>query len=348
MKTKKGFYFTIIILFCIILLMMLSFEYRKDMSSDALKTRILTANNFVKSIERDASRAIYISSYRTMVAVIDYVTVTHNYINITGQANADALLNHIFAESIFNGTLNQTLNFQAVQGLLANATLKDWQAHTINLSNAIGLEINFSEINPDELVVYQTDPWFIDVSIPVQYNISDPISGVSWTRNTNITTSIPIVNTFEDPYYVLQFGSGCGNKILKNENWPLVRSDCNTDNLTIFLNTGSSGSRYIHSTRSPSYLNRLKGNFAGFREGTTSDSNGIESLIDATKVPSCIGQQFDNSSTIVDFRYGLQPDTLVSVLSVSNRIKLCNEKDDVCKQEAENTSIYGIPSACLI
>ncbi len=330
-KTKKGFYFTIVTLFCIMLLLLLSFENRNTISSDALRSRILTADNFVKSIERDASRAVYISSYRTMVAVVDYVTVSHDYLD-----EYDSQVNDVFADALFNGSLNHSLGFEEAEGLLVNSTLKDWQNHTKKLSEAVGLNISFVDPNPSELRVYQKDPWFVDVSIPIKYNLSDPISGVRWTRNTNVTASIPIVNTFEDPFYVINFGQGCGNKILKNSS-PVITepTECS---MTAFLDSwGGAGSRYISSVRAPSFLNRLKGNLSGFRAGTDIDPYGIESLIDTSRVSICLQTPVNTSTTVVDFRYESTGEDELHFINTVPRIRL-SLPDDIRN--------YSIPSGC--
>ena len=305
MKTKKGFYFTIIVLFCLILLLLISFQVKREYASEGIKTRILTINNFIKSMERDASRAVYISSYRTMVAALNYVTAKHEYLN--GTANGHEItLNGVFADALFNGSLIYSLNYPEAKDLLANASLKDWQERTALLASATNLDLNFSKMAPENLTVTQSDPWNVIISIPIEYNISDSVSGVTWHRSTKINATLPLTNTFEDPLYVIEFGSACGNKIINGDNLkPLVGGppSCDTTNLTVFLDTPGTGSRYIHSIHSPSYLNRLTGNFSCLRDRLcTTDPNGIESMINILDLGAC-GMTINPESTIVDFRY---------------------------------------------
>ena len=306
MKTKKAFYFTLIVLFCIILLMLISFQVKREYTSEGMKTRIITVNNFIKGTERDASRAVYISSYRTLVSVTDYVASKRSYVK--GNVNGHAItLNGVFADALFNGSLNYSLGFPEAQGILTNTTLKDWQNRTQSLARATNLQLNFSEINPDELFVTQRpdDPWNLIISIPIQYNITDPISKVYWERNTQINTTLPLINTFEDPLYLIEFGSACGTKIKNGENlMPLVGqpSGCDLTNITAFFNTGQTGSRYIQSKKSPSYIDRLIGNLTCYREKTCENDNvGIVSLVNAIS-PIC-ELEYNLSSSVVDFKY---------------------------------------------
>lgn len=326
MKNKKGFYFTIMTLLCIILLLLLSFQYKKELTNDSLRIRISTADNFVKSIDRDASRVVYISGYRTMVAVSDYISTRHVYL-----PDENGALNSIFAEALFNGTLNQTLNFPDADELLANTTISGWGDNINVIAGVIGLNLSLGEIDSSKLVVFQKDPWNLVISIPLNYNLSDPVSGVKWQRNTRVNTSIYLPDSFEDPLYVVEFGSACGNKILMNNYSILVDSSCDTTNLSKFLTNARAGSMYIASSRAPSYVNRLIGNFSA-------DPNGIESLVNLVYLGSC--QRPNNDTTIVDFEYDGLTEGLKRITGAPTWIKLKEE-------EAKNPVLYNIPESCL-
>ena len=303
MKTKKGFYFTLIVLFCIILLLLISFQVKREYTSEGIKTRILTANNFIRSMERDASRAVYISGYRTMAAVTSYVASTKNYIN-ENYVGHPITISEVFADALFNGSLDYTLDYPEAQGLLENNTLKDWQDRSSVLAAASNLDLSFEEITPNNLIVTQTDPWNLIISIPVQYNITDPISGVSWKRDTQINASLPLTNTFEDPVYVIELGTGCGTKIYSGENLkPVLGPTCDPTNLSSLLDTSQTGSRYIVSEYYPSYLDRLTGNLSCYRQGTCkNDKIGVASLV-RVMAQTCI-DSLNTTSSIVDFKYG--------------------------------------------
>jgi hypothetical protein len=328
MKNKKGFFFTIVVLFLIILLMLISFEYRKSETKEALRTRVLATNNFVNSIETDASRAVYISGYRTMLAIMDYFATQTNP-RVTDPSAA-------FADALFNKTLKNSLNYDGSDDILSNTTLKDWQDRVKIIANYTGFSITFSDIEQGQLKVLQNDPWHIIISIPVKYNISDSLSNVRWQRDTMINASIPITDNFEDPLYIIKFGSRCTNKIIKNTFEPstLVTWDgsCHAENLSIFLNTNGSGSMYIASQTAPSYLNRMKGI-------DTPDDNGIESLINMNDLQNCYGN-IDNESTIVDFEYVGGADL--------RRVDGTGIPTWIILGEDEAKNIYGIDGNCLI
>ncbi|MCX6742300.1 MAG: hypothetical protein NTX24_03975 [Candidatus Pacearchaeota archaeon] len=338
-KNKKAFYFTLIVMFCIILLLLLSFQYRKDMTSEGEKARIITANNFVKSIERDASRAVYISGYRTMLAISAYLTTTHNNTKpepIDGQ-DGRPTVQMVFADALFNSSLNYSLNYPEAEDFLRGATISNWTGEVNALAVAVNLNTTFDAIDPGEFVVNQTDPWYISLSFPVRYNLTDTISGVSWHRDIKITALIPIVN-FEDPLYVLEFGPNCGNRISSNVYTPILRggfSDpCNLTNITAFFATGgTAGSMYIPSLRAPSYLMRLAGNYTADPYG-----QGIESLIDTSKLSNCI----DNPNleySVVDFEF------VNEIFGEGNVIGMTKVR--LYEDEAENASLYDMNWTCF-
>jgi hypothetical protein len=241
-----------------------------------------------------------------MVAIINYVASTKKYIKGTYNGHP-VTINGVFADAIFNGSMVYSIGYEESRGILTNATLKDWQQKSSDLAKTANLKIDFEDINPNRLTVTQTDPWNILISIPVDYNLSDPISGVKWTRKAQINTTLSIVNNFEDPVYVAEFGSACGNKILKSPYQPLVNNEsfpCDAENLTKFFDTPWKGSMYIASNNSPSYLSRLGGSFHDCQRLTRMciDYNGIESMINPQKWADC--GLVNGTSTIVDFRYG--------------------------------------------
>lgn len=335
MKNTKGFYFTLIVLFCIILLLLVSFQVKREYATEGIKTRILSINNFVKSMERDASRVVYISSYRTMVAVMDYVVSKNKYLE--GEYDdREITVNGVFADALSNGSLNYSLGYPEAESILINTSLRDWQERSSILASETNLNLSFIEIDPDKLTVTQSDPWNLIISIPIEYNISDPISKVSWHRNSKLNTTLSIVNTFEDPLYLLEFGASCGNKIINGDDlMPLVDSSCDLTNLTKFIDAPEaiSGSMYISSTHGPSYLDRLTNNLSCFRTRSCENPNGIESMFKNAN-PSC--SVTNGTSTVVDFRYNnANADVFVTGES---RVHL-SEEDDI--------PYYGIDSGCV-
>jgi hypothetical protein len=340
-KNKKAFYFTLLMMFCIILLLLLSFQYRKDMTSGGEKARIVTANNFVKSIERDASRAVYISGYRTMLAISAYLTTTHNNTKpepINGMSGNPSIT-EVFADALFNSSLNYSLNYPEAEDFLRGATIKNWTAEVNALAVAVSLNATFDVIDSSEFVVNQTDPWHISLSLPIRYNITDTISGVSWHRNVIITSLIPLFN-FEDPLYVLEFGPNCGNRISSNIYMPILQGSgaCDLTNLTAFFaNGGTAGSMYIASPRAPSYLMRLAGDYDPDPYG-----QGIESLIDISKLSSGNCQaDVRTDGTVVDFEYVQDDPDVARVVNGMQNVRLI-------EQEATNTSLYNMSSGCFL
>lgn len=333
---KKAFYFTLLVMFCIILLLLLSFQYRKDMTSEGEKARIVTANNFVKSVERDASRAVYISGYRTMLAISAYLTTTHNNTKPEPITN----IQEVFVDALFNSSLNYSLHYPEAEAFLRGATIVNWTNEIEGFADAINLHTSFEAIKPEDFTVNQTDPWHVSISFPMVYNVTDTISGVRWNRNATVTSLIPLYN-FEDPLYALEFGPNCGNKISSNVYTRILyyegNSPCNLTNLTeFFAKGGSAGSMYIASPRAPSYLDRL----AGHPYATS--PNGIESLIDLSKLSAGNCKLTVRSSgTVVDFEYVLEDLTPAVPVNGMEKVRLILE-------EAKNASLYNMSSECFI
>ena len=103
MINKRGMFFTIAIIFALTILVLLAFQYRTILTKPSLKVRISTMNDFVASAERDIERATYISGFRTILAMEQYL--------LNGNTIEAAEVEASFKEALFNGTLNQTLGY---------------------------------------------------------------------------------------------------------------------------------------------------------------------------------------------------------------------------------------------
>ncbi|MEM4703379.1 MAG: hypothetical protein QXP53_02760 [Candidatus Pacearchaeota archaeon] len=324
---KKAFFFTLTILFLITLLLVVSFSYRREYTKESVKTRLLTGNALVETIEKDAERAIHISGKRVLAALNDYVTTK-------GAVPETANFDDIFAEALINGTLNvEPLNYAGSDSLLENSTLSDWKNKTINLSQEFGFNLTFYDIAPS-IHVSQSTPWAIDLDLTIGYVLKDEQIKVTWSRSVTLKGKIPIFG-LEDPLYIQEFGRNVANQIHKtNESWILDGTfvtidgtNCNAINLTqhILASGNQTGSFYINSS-GPNYLNRLKGHADAQDVGT-----GIESIINIPKINAPL-----SGVSVIDHSYINKTTATISIVGAPSWLVMTDE-------EADN---YKIPGVC--
>ena len=271
---KKAVFFTFVATVFLALLVFsasVGNNYKLRQISFATETRIYTMNMFVSDVERDIERAAYISGFRSLVALVDHVVSTGEYLS---DVDSD------FTELFFNGTLNGTN-----ASLLVNNTFTDWMSKIKNEARKIDIIINFSVNN---VSLFQDNPWEVGVNVNLRIMLSDK-DGVTWWDKEKSAQSYIELEGFEDPLYPLGTNGVVENRI-RRKNVSYFVSGTNIDNL---LNHTYEG-RYVAFTDAPSYLMRLEGDFG-------SSEYGIESLVDVSELVSKGISPKDKS--IVDYIY---------------------------------------------
>ncbi len=227
--------------------------YRLSAKMDVTQTRIETVNFFIKDIERDLGKGIYIAGFRTLLSFNQYITTNGTFIDSVGGR---------FRESFVNGTINgQPLS------LMKDSTFADW-------ANKISAEADKIDIRFDYTItdvrLNQTDPWTIDLGVNVSLNIRDKRNTSYWMRERYLTSRIGITG-FEDPLYAINSKGRIANTIIKSNITDFVVGG-NTKNLMIHTNN----SYYSAHNDSPNFLMRLEGNLGN-------STFGIESLVNLDK-----------------------------------------------------------------
>jgi hypothetical protein len=280
MVNKKAVFFT----FTAILMMsvfLISFfvynEYRMRNRALVLETRISSMDDFIQDIKVDIERGLYISSFRSILSLTEYVTLNKSYVD-----NVNSAFNEVF----FNGTVNDQ-----EMSLIKNNTFPIWEGRVEEQAKKTDIDIYFYN---ETVNIDQTSPWKVRITLDFTLGVGDIRSTAYWTKDMSIETYVNITN-FEDPIYRIKT-NGLVLNAIKPKNVAFFVNQ--TTNSTTNLESQANGSYYIAWTNAPSFLKRLEGDLSA-------DPNGIESLVNIQKltdqglVPGLLPQ----NKTPVDYIY---------------------------------------------
>jgi hypothetical protein len=277
---KRGLiYIVIVSLFVIIFLAVFltynTYEYRDK--QDILEVRIRTMDNFINDFHQDVHRATYISSFRAMIALEEYIARNAVFFNNTETA---------FKEVFYNGTINGDY-----ANIMENASFKEYESRLDGIANDIG--ISFS-VNVTGVEMYQEDPWNITVIVNATINLSDNRRLAYWLYNKSFLTHVPIFD-LRDPIYSVYTNGLVPNtiRVFNTTNYVDDTGDANdTTSLQLFVNN----SYYAHNPLSPSFLQRFE------NDTSASACCGIESFVNKQAI-SDQGITIDVDRNAVDFIY---------------------------------------------
>ncbi|MCX6710327.1 MAG: hypothetical protein NTV63_05260 [Candidatus Woesearchaeota archaeon] len=256
---KKGFFFTVIAIYLIaVLVFSASFQKRYELRKEGqvLSSRIKSMNDFVKDVDKDLERGLYISGFRTLMGLEEYMSSRGFFLNDTNSA---------FQEAFFNKSIG---NYSIA--LLEGSSFSDWAYRINSHAEEMNLKVNFTFNN---LTISQSSPWQVDIRINVSMHIWDVSGLASWHREKMIFSGISIID-LEDPLYSVNTYGRVANSIHKAPSLDFV-SGSDTSVLLNHLNN----SYYVSSVFAPSFLMRLSGNLSA-------SPYGIESLVDVSELTS--------------------------------------------------------------
>lgn len=280
MTNRKGMYFTLMtiaFLFIFIFVFMIPGYKLFGERMMATEMRIDSMNDFIKDLERDTERGLYISSYRALMSMEEYIINEGMFLD-------DVELT--FREAVLNGTVNN-----ATTTLMAASTFPDWVQNIKAKSSKLNIGAN---ITINSVGICQTDPWYVAVNANLTFFIRDMAGIASWRINKVITAQVSIIG-FEDPLYIV-YGLGRltnlinitpfeGNYTYKiNETWYVTNLLSHLEN-----------SYYASNQNAPSFLMRFENNL-------NSSPSGIESLANLIKL-NAVGLPINSGSSVVDYHY---------------------------------------------
>jgi hypothetical protein len=277
---KKGMFFTVIaIAFIVVFIFAFTFNVGSRLTNQMqiTESRISSINEFILDLERDTERGLYISSYRALLAVEEYIINQGEFVDDVEVA---------FEELLINGTINGTS-----LSLIESSTFTQWTSQVSSEGDNFNLNVN---VTPLTVNLVQQDPWNVLVTVNVSYYVEDSAQTSSWNYSKGINTTISIIN-FEDPLYVVNSLGRLTNTIQTTpyEGNYTYESGGNwyVDNLVAHINQ----SYYAENTNAPSFLMRLENNLSA-------SENGIESMVNLKKV-SDFGLTIDTDASIIDYLY---------------------------------------------
>lgn len=276
---KKGIFFTILtVLFLSIFLFYFQIGSLKERSDRmfVIESRVSSMDNYVKSVERDIERGLYIASFRALLAMNAYIDDKGKFL-----ANANAS----FAEAVLNGSISQE-----TLPLMVNSTMNNWIASIRNQGTNLNLIV---EINVTQLRVYQKDPWRVHASINVSFDVRDAAGLAYWHREKLVETSVSILG-LEDPWYIVN-SHGRLTSIINITSYEGAYtsydgSSWDVDNLVQHNNQ----SFYTNNSIAPDFLAR-------FENRTDASQYGIESMVNVALLSSQGLPLVDKS--VIDYIY---------------------------------------------
>lgn len=295
---KKSMFFTIIAITLISLIIFSFTTYTSYKLRDKVmvtEIRIYSMNSFIDDVEKDIERGLYISGFRALMSMEQYIT--NNGIFLYD-------INSCFKEAFLNGSINNSQ-----MGLMNESTFINWTQRIKEQAIKLDMILDF---DIHDVTIYQKNPWAANIDINVTLNAEDVKKTASWQRPLYITTNISI-QEFEDPLYVINSYGRVTNIIIKTNITDFIGPNNDTTNLKIHVNN----SYYIESSTAPSFLMRLEGNLS-------SSIYGIESLVNleefqAQEVPI-------KSRSVVDYIYfGDQSTTNYHIKNMPSWFKLDEE-----------------------
>ncbi len=260
---KKGLFLTFISIAIVAAMIAIftpsNISLEKDIS--AVKARVENVDDYVFDLEnvylKNTLNAI---GRRAIIALIDYMGTEGLFLTDFHAA---------FSEVLLDGAINGIPIDDFIEpNIMTGNTYNDKLNEIRNKANkAFNVDTSFTAITPNDIIVQQLSPWFVNVEMDVSFTITTAEGTATWTREVTIITDIPIEG-FRDPYYLAKT-NGAYENIIKQTGTKF--NEWNVDKVKDFIRNGN----YTHfqNSNAPNFLSRFVGDV------TASSCCGIESLV---------------------------------------------------------------------
>ncbi len=214
----------------------------------AVKERVHSMDDFLKSLEKNMERQLYISGYRILFLANQQTATKIEYINN---------FNDFSQEAFFNGNVDNVLSGDMIGATYSNVT------NSIN-QKAAKINVNVA-LNNTVFSITQNDPWNVRVNMVSDFVMTDVQGLALWNKRQNISALISVEN-FEDPLFVVGSGGKITRKIKQTAYEGHYVTGSNISNFTNHFLNGY----YASNTNAPNFLMRLEGNFSASPDGIES------------------------------------------------------------------------------
>lgn len=251
MRGKKAMFFTLIAIIFVDILIFgheTTVEFAEADRMQSVKARVHMMNDFVSSLETDASRGLYISTFRSMVSINNYVTSQGEIIDV----------DTLFEEVIINGTIEGDVNNSP---LMENQTLPDWITKMQVIADGLDINLSITILNTS---ISHSGPWSLEPTMGISYTAVDQKGLANFSRTVTIRSSVAILG-WQDPLFALNTQGGSKEVVVSNvTTW-------NHSNLMMHMTNET----FIEDSNGPSFLLRLENK-------TEASPDGISSVLDPT------------------------------------------------------------------
>ena len=249
MRGKKAVFFTILA-FIFVNIFLISYQTEVTDTPvhtiSAIRSRINMMNSFIESLEDDAQRALYISSFRAIVTLDNHIVNTQQPVEIPKD----------YYELMFNGTLNGSSVL-----LMDEQTVGTWRERVEELALLQDLNLTLSYQN---LTINHSSPWHLISTMHINYTLEDQKGTALFTRERKISTRM-LITDWHDPLFSIRLAGS--RQVFK----------ANTTDLSTTLAEHVSKGYYAANPDAPSFLMRMENK-------TGSSSYGIETILNVTSL----------------------------------------------------------------
>jgi hypothetical protein len=293
---RKGYVFSLLVI-VIIGVLIASATYREELSQMSDAGQLLGADAYVRQLERDVPRVLFISGYRGLLGLEEHVSTTGEFLTDLPAA---------FREVVQNGTVEG----QPYQ-VMDEATLEAFQERIAQTALALGLSVR---MNLTEVTLEHTGPFTLLVNSTLTINATTLRGDARWDFTSSAESEFSISQLKDPLYAVSTLGRVPAVITPVNQTAPYITSGNDTTALQVIFNK----TQYVPDTNGPSLLMRFTGDLGP-------SPYGIASLLD-TKELDVQGIGVDQVASVVDYEYfGPAPRVGLCIVNMESHVRVHSE-----------------------